>query len=147
MKRGDHGRRCTAGRIDHGMGRAANPQKAHQSAMGVTGPGGSPPRWQPHPSLPQPLILLPPPLGLMPRSLIIRRHPLRDIAPRQRQQRHSQPLAELNPEGGSLRQKEHPASELRERSERNNYITNSMTYEFDSLFCMVRQILTIPEQS
>jgi len=34
----------------------------------------------------QPLITLPPPLRLSPRSLLLRRHPLGDIAPCQRQQ-------------------------------------------------------------
>jgi hypothetical protein len=35
---------------------------------------------------PQPLIPLPPPLSCAPRGLLLRRHPLRDVAPRQRQQ-------------------------------------------------------------
>ena len=51
----------------------------------------------------QPLLPLPPPLGLTPRSLFLRGHPPRDVAPRQRQQRHSQPLAELHPDRGPLR--------------------------------------------
>ena len=43
------------------------------------------------PSFLQPLIPLPPLLRLTPRSLLLRWHPFRGIAPRQRQQRFPQP--------------------------------------------------------
>ena len=57
---------------------------------------------------PQPLIPLPPPLHLTPSSLLLRRHPPGDIAPRQWQQRLSQPLTEHDPEGGPLRHEQRP---------------------------------------
>ena len=61
---------------------------------------------------PQPLVPLPAPLGLTPSSLLLRRHPRRDVLPRQRQQRLAQPSPELDPEGGPLRDEEHPGTKV-----------------------------------
>ena len=72
------------------------------------------------PSLPQPLIPLPPPLRLTPCSLLLRRHPLGDIAPRQRQQRLRQPEPELDPEGGPLRHEKRPGAEAKEHYRNRN---------------------------
>lgn len=47
-----------------------------------------------------------PPLCLTPRSLLLRWHPLRNAAPRQR--RPTKPLAELDPEGGPPRHEKRP---------------------------------------
>ena len=51
----------------------------------------------------QPLIPLPPPLSLTPRSLLLQRHPFRDVAPCKQQKLLSQSRSEIDPEGGPLR--------------------------------------------
>ena len=85
-------------------------------------------------------LLVGPSLGRAPRSLLLRRHPRRDVTPHQWQHRLTQPCPKLDPEEGSLRHEKRPVSELRKGSEQNNYITNLMTSDFDSLFYMVRRI-------
>ncbi len=72
------------------------------------------------PPLPKPLIPLPPPLSPMPRSLLFRRHPPGDVAPRQRQQRLDQPLAKLNPERGPLCHEERPGPKAKEHDRNCN---------------------------
>ena len=62
----------------------------------------------------------PPPLSLMPRSLLPRRHPCRNVAPYQRQQRLAKPRAELNPEGGPLRHKERSSPKAEEHHRDRN---------------------------
>ena len=68
----------------------------------------------------RPLIPLPPSLGLPPRSLLLRRHPLRDVAPRQRKQRLAQPWHERDPEGGPLRHQERPGPKVEEHHGNSN---------------------------
>jgi len=72
------------------------------------------------PAFLQPLFPLPPPLRLTPCSLLLRRHPLGDIAPRQRQQRLRQPEPELDPEGGPLRHEERPGPKAEEHHRDRN---------------------------
>ena len=77
-------------------------------------------RYASSPQLPQPHIPLPPPLSLTPSSLLLRRHPLRDVAPRQRKQSPPEPEPELDPEGRPLRHEECPGTEAKEHHRERN---------------------------
>ena len=63
----------------------------------------------------EPLVPLPPPLRLTPCRLVLCRHSLGNVAPRQRQKRLSQPSSELDPEGGPLRHEECPSVEFKRK--------------------------------